>query len=117
MQHSLSNALEITIDGDLRGPGALLLSSRLPLGELASADHVVLSLTNVADVDAAGLAMLVRLYSHLRVRGTTLNLVDVQGPCEDLLRRVGLDRLLATAATAKPQARRHAVTMPVPAQA
>ena len=117
MQHSLSNTLEITIDGDLRGPSALALAGRLPLGELASADHVVLSLTKVGDVDAAGLAMLVRLYSHLRVRGATLNLVDVQEPCEDLLRRVGLDKLLAAGTTAKPQARRHAVTMPIPVQA
>ncbi len=117
MQHSLSNTLEITIDGDLRGPQALSLSDRLPLGEMASADHVVLSLNKVSDVDAAGLAMLVRLYSHLRVRGASLNLVDVQGPCEDLLRRVGLDKLLAAGTTAKPQARRHAVTMPIPAQA
>ena len=112
MQMMPSNTLEIAIDGNLLGASALALPGRMPLAELASADHVVLSMHDVDDADAAGVAFVVRLYSQLRVRGTTLNLVGVQRRLAELLKRIGLDRLLVPAPTAEPRARRYQVVMP-----
>jgi len=54
----------------------------------------VLSLEKVCRIDEAGLAMLVRLYSHLRVRGSRLQLADVPVFVHELLERVGLTRLV-----------------------
>jgi anti-anti-sigma factor len=87
--------LWIELDGDFWGNDALSLAERLPLSELAGAKLVVLSLGKVRRIDEAGLAMLVRLYSHLRVRGSRLQLVDVPVSVQQLLERIGFSPLVA----------------------
>ena len=95
MQAESHSRLRIELDGDFWGSEALSLAERLPLSELAGAKLVVLSLGKVRRIDEAGLAMLVRLYSHLRVRGSRLQLVDVPVAVQDLLQRVGFSRLVS----------------------
>ena len=96
MQAESKSRLWIELDGDFWGSEALSLAERLPLSELASAKLVVLSLGKVRRIDEAGLAMLVRLYSHLRVRGSRLQLVDVPVAVHELLERVGFSRLVSS---------------------
>jgi ABC-type transporter Mla MlaB component len=86
--------LRIKLDDDLRGLGALSLPDRLPLKDMAGAKQVVLSLGNVRHLDQAGAAMLVRLYSQLRVRGSELLLADVPLNVRKTLRQVGLSELV-----------------------
>lgn len=87
--------LRIELDGDLWGQDALSLAERLPLSELAGVKCVVLSLENVSQIDQAGLAMLVRLYSHLRIRGAELQLVAVPAAVRQLLQKVGFTNLVS----------------------
>ena len=89
--------LRIELKGDLWGRDALSLAERLPLTDLVDAKSVVLSLAEVSRIDEAGLAMLVRLYSHLRVRGIRLQLVDVPVFVHELLKRVGFSPLVSHA--------------------
>jgi anti-anti-sigma factor len=95
MPSDTSDRLWIELDGDFWGNDALSLAARLPLSELAGAKLVVLSLGKVRRIDEAGLAMLVRLYSHLRVRGSRLQLVNVPVAVQQLLERVGFSRLVS----------------------
>lgn len=91
------NGLRIELDGDFWGQSALSLAERLPLSDLAGAKRVVLSMEKVCRIDEAGLAMLVRLYSHLRVRGGRLELVDVPAFVHELLERIGFSHLVSRA--------------------
>ena len=93
-QRAPSSDVQVEVDGDLLGLSALSLPERLPLADLAGAKRIVLSLRNVRHIDQAGLAMLVRLYSHLRVRGAVLELVNVTPPVRQTLDRVGLTNLV-----------------------
>ena len=86
--------LRLKLEDDLRGLGALSLPDRLPLKDMAGAKQVVLSVGNVRHLDQAGAAMLVRLYSQLRVRGTELLLTDVPPNVRKTLDRVGLSELV-----------------------
>jgi anti-anti-sigma factor len=95
-QTESSDSVRIEIEGDLLGFSALSLPSRLPLADLAAAKSVLVSMENVRHMDQAGLAMLVRLYSQLRVRGSELLLVDVPGPVLQTLERVGLAGLVSS---------------------
>jgi len=87
--------LRIELSGDLWGHDALSLADRLPLSELTGVKCVVLSLDKVRQIDQAGLAMLVRLYSHLRIRGTELQLIDVPATVHEPLQRVGFTKLVS----------------------
>ena len=84
--------LRIELDGEFWGLEALSLAERLPLCDLAGAECV--SLCKVRSMDEAGLAMLVRFYSNLRVRGTRLELTDVPVFVRELLERAGLSFLV-----------------------
>lgn len=97
MQPESVGGLRIELDGEFWGESALSLAQRLPLSDLAEAKRVVLSLEKVCRMDEAGLAMLVRLYSHLRVRGTRLELVEVPTFVHELLERVGFSHLVSYA--------------------
>lgn len=96
-QTGSSYRLRIELEGDFWGHEALSLAERLPLSDLAGARCVVLSLAKVGHIDEAGLAMLVRLYSHLRIRGSELELVDVPAIISALLDRVGFRSLVSYA--------------------
>lgn len=97
VQAESNNRLRIELNGDFWGHDALSLAERLPLSDLASAKCVVLSMEKVCRIDEAGLAMLVRLYSHLRVRGCRLQLVEVPFFVNELLERVGFSHLVSYA--------------------
>ena len=111
MPENTSGRLWIDLDGDFWGSEALSLAERLPLSELASAKLVVLSLGKVRCIDEAGLAMLVRLYSHLRVRGSRLQLVDAPVAVQELLERVGFTRLVSCENGAVGELAHHTITL------
>ena len=94
---ALLNRVRIELGGEFWGPEALSLAERLPISELIGARCVVLSLAKVRRIDEAGLAMLVRLYSQLRVRGSQLEFVDVPSAVLALFERVGFSRLVSCA--------------------
>lgn len=89
--------LRIELNGDFWGQDALALAEKFPLSEVADADSVVVSFERVGRIDEAGLAILVRLYSHLSIRGIELQLADVPVSVRELLQRVGFDRLMTYA--------------------
>lgn len=95
LQTETVSRLRIELEGDFWGHDALSLAERLPLSDLAGAKCVVLSLQKVCRIDESGLAMLVRLYSHLRVRGSRLYLVDVPVPVRETLERIGFSHLVS----------------------
>jgi anti-anti-sigma factor len=105
-QREPTSAVQVEVDGDLLGLSALSLPERLPLVDLASAKRIVLSLRSVRHIDQAGLAMLVRLYSHLRVRGAELELVNVAPQVRQTLERVGLTKLVLVVGGLEPEADR-----------
>ena len=90
----LENHVRVEIEGDLLGLSALSLQDRLPLADISRAKRVTVSMGNVRHMDQAGLAILVRLYSQLRVRGGDLVLLDVQVPVRKTLERIGLSALI-----------------------
>lgn len=97
LQAEHNGRLRIDVEQDFWGHSALSLTERLPLSDIAEAECVELSLGQVRRIDEAGLAILVRLYSHLRVRGSHLELVDVPVFVHELLERVGFRRLVSYA--------------------
>jgi len=103
--------LRIEIDGDFWGRNALSLAERLPLSDLVGAKCVVLSMEKVGRIDEAGLAMLVRLYSHLRVRGSDLQLAKVPGFVHELLERVGFSHLVSYADGSDRQFAHHTIAL------
>ena len=109
--------LRIALKGDLGGHDALSLSGRLPLSDLAGAKYVMLSLEEVTRIDEAGLAMLVRLYSHLRVRGIRLQLVDVPVYVDELLERIGFSRLVSCARVGDRGVSHHTIALRVQVEA
>ncbi|MCA9561193.1 MAG: STAS domain-containing protein [Myxococcales bacterium] len=78
----------------LIGRDALTLPSQLARLPLDDIDEVTLSLRWVGDVDASGVAALVRAFSHLEQLGKRLRLVDVPAHVHDQLRTIGLADLL-----------------------
>jgi anti-anti-sigma factor len=111
MQSESISRLRIELDGDFWGPTAMSLAERLPLAELAGAKSVVLSLEKIRYMDQAGLAMLVRLYSHLRIRGCHLRLVDVPPVVHELLERVGLAPLVCLAESLEREPAHHTIPL------
>lgn len=100
----MENHVRIEIEGDLLGLSALSLQDRLPLADIARAKQVTVSMGNVRHMDQAGLAIIVRLYSQLRVRGGHLELLDVQLPVRKTLERIGLSALIARGERLEPSA-------------
>jgi anti-anti-sigma factor len=115
-QIEVSNHLRIELDGDFWGASALSLAERLPLAELAGAKSVVLSLEKTRHMDQAGLAMLVRLYSQLRVRRCRLQLVDVPPVIHEMLETVGLANLVSLAESHEREPAHHTVALGVRAE-
>jgi len=115
-QIELGGPLRIELDGDFWGPSALSLAERLPLPELAGAKSVVLSLEKIRYMDQAGLAMLVRLYSHLRVRRCSLQLVDVPPVIHEMLETVGLASLVSLAESFEREPAHHTIALGVRAE-
>ena len=111
IQSEPTSRLRIDLDGAFLGHNALSLAKRLPLSDLADARYVVLSLAKVCHIDEAGLAMLVRLYSHLRVRGCRLEFADVPVFVHELLERVGFTRLVSYADGLDRQFARHTIML------
>ena len=106
-----NNHLRIELNGDFWGESALGLAEQLPSADLVDAKCVFLSLRQVSHIDQAGLAMLVRLYSHLRVRGIELRLADVPTNVSAVLERVGLSRLVTLGEAPERDVVRHTIVL------
>jgi anti-anti-sigma factor len=111
LEFGSTGRLRIELDGEFWGAHALSLAERLPLAELAGAKSVVLSLEKIRHMDQAGVAMLVRLYSHLRIRGCHLRLVDVPAAAHQLLERVGLATLVCLAESLDREPAHHTIAL------
>ena len=109
VQAEYNRPVRIDVGQDFWGHNALSLAERLPLSDIAGAECVELSLGQVRRIDEAGLAMLVRLYSHLRVRGSHLQLVDVPVIVHELLERVGFSRLVSYAEVSHRELAHHTI--------
>jgi ABC-type transporter Mla MlaB component len=109
VQAEYKSRLRIDVDQDFWGHNALSLAERLPLSDMAGAKCVELSLGQVRRIDEAGLAMLVRLYSQLRVRGSHLQLVDVPVFVHELFERIGFSRLVSYAEVSDREIAHHTI--------
>jgi len=56
--------------------------------------RIVLDLTRVSDIDAAGIGELVRAYNMARAENGTMQVVNTTPWVRELIERVGLDALL-----------------------
>ena len=74
---------------------------------------VVLSLCKIRRIDESGLAMLVRIYSHLRVRGSNLELAEVPVFVREMLERSGFSRLVSYADGSNPDFAKRTITLRV----
>lgn len=82
---------------DLTGRRALSLAQELARIPIAEIDALILTLAEVKTIDASGLAVLVRLYSHLMRSKKFLVLKEFSPEVEGILRRVGLESVLVEA--------------------
>lgn len=81
-----------SIPCDLVGTAALSLAPSL--SSLIRPEQVVFSMAAVRAIDASGVALLVRVRSHLARVGGQLSLTELSEPVLRELRRIGLDSLL-----------------------
>lgn len=92
--------MHVTFARSLSGAPALSLATELEVG---AAQVVALDLGRVPDIDASGVAALVRVYAGLTARGARLEIVRASAAVRAALRRLGLARLLALAPQRQPQ--------------
>ena len=78
----------------LKGIESMGLSADLARLPLEDCDRLFLSLAWVRDVDASGIAVLVRLYSQMTRQGKTLMLTDVPRGVRAQLDRYGLTTVI-----------------------
>ena len=83
---SITRPLRIPVDPEVRHS----VRARLRCGER----RIVLDLTRVSDIDAAGIGELVRAYNMARAVDGTMQVVNPPARVGHLLERVGLDALL-----------------------
>ncbi len=75
----------------VRGSDQLILDRFLPL---VRRQNVALDLGSVTRIDAAGLAMLIRLYCAAREAGQSFTIANPSTHVAEILHLVGLDRVL-----------------------
>lgn len=80
---------ELEIDGDLTGKKALETMQKLERARIACGQDVRLGFGQVSEIDASGLALLIRLGSQLKARGGELRLSRVRTPVHETLHRIG----------------------------
>ena len=113
INRDVTRRLRIELEGDLWGRQALALSNQLALSDLGESSCVVLSLCKIRRIDESGLAMLVRIYSHLRVRGSNLELAEVPVFVREMLERSGFSRLVSYADGSNPDYAERTITLRV----
>lgn len=92
-----SEAAPVRLHGALDGDTVRTLRDMIvALGDFADHD-VVLDLSGVSRLDGSGIGMIATLHRRLRQRGLSLTLVGVCGQPADLLRGLGLHRLIRAA--------------------
>lgn len=83
------------IRDELYGSNALRFAEQLGAVSLDHVDGIELSLGRNSRVDVAGLAVLVRVYSHLEATGRELVVRDAPAHVRSQFARIGLSSLLA----------------------
>ena len=94
MNHQFENHF-YRIPHDLSGQTALVISEELSNMPVHRMGTMILSLENVKSIDATGLAILVRLYSHMSSLGKKMFLTDVPQSIKKSMTQLGLDRVLS----------------------
>lgn len=78
------------VEKNLAGKNALHLASELNNMPMNEWNRMYLDCSHVKKIDATGLAVLVRLYSQLCIKGKELMLTDVPQPIQKQLTQHGL---------------------------
>lgn len=99
------NQQRVTVQRQLAGQQAMALLEELNEKRLAPTDRLVLDVSQVSQIDASGVAVLVRLYSQLRRMGVALQVENASEAVVAELRRVALTAVVSVSPVLKPLAR------------
>jgi anti-anti-sigma factor len=91
---SESREVVLSIKEDLVEHNALRFADYLKRIPFQRFDRIVLSLAGVRSIDATGIAVLVRLYSHLMSKKKALVLTGITLPVLTLLHQIGLTEVM-----------------------
>jgi anti-anti-sigma factor len=95
LQNQLDDISVVQLDGPLRIPVGDRLQRRIQVLLRSGARRIVLDLSRVTDIDAAGIGELVRVYHLTTAANCALRVTQVPARVRDLLERVGLSDLLS----------------------
>ncbi len=85
----------LAVREDLVERNALRFADSLQRIPFQRFDRIVLSLAGVRNIDASGLAVLVRLYSHLMSKKKDLVLTGITLPVLGILNQIGLNEVMS----------------------
>lgn len=89
------NVRSYLIRDELNGPRALSFAAEVAGHSMAGVRAVELSFASTSEIDVAGLAVLVRLFSQLNASGRALVLTDVPARVSDQFQALGLGHMIA----------------------
>jgi len=92
----------VVIEDDLTGLKALSMVEEMDKVPIHRIDRIILSLGNVKRIDATGVAILVRLYSQLIVKGKQLLLTQLTHPVRTTLEEIGFLGVLQSIPAVEP---------------
>ena len=85
----------LAVEGSLRWPDARELRERVRTLLRRGDRHILLDLSRVSQIDAAGIGELVRAYNMATAMDGSLRIVGATGAAREILERVGLFGLLS----------------------
>jgi anti-anti-sigma factor len=94
LQHRLDETSVVHLDGPLRMPVGDRLQRRIQVLLGCGARCIVLDLSRVTDIDAAGIGELIRAFNLTMAANGALRVTQAPARIRDLLIRVGLSHLL-----------------------
>ncbi len=92
--HDSMKLLPIVLKDELTGETAFDFAEGLSLHGFAEYDGIVFQLDDSSSLDVNGLAVMVRIYSHLEQRGKRLYVVGASKSLSRAFSRLGLSRVL-----------------------
>jgi anti-anti-sigma factor len=90
-----TRAWTVQVEGKLQAPVNSELSQKVEAALACGERHVLLNLSRLADIDAAGIGELVRIFNMTRAVGAVLQIADASPYVKPLLDITGLNPLLS----------------------
>jgi anti-anti-sigma factor len=90
-----SRRVTLAIETGLMGDASMTLLDHVRALPFGNFDALHMNLKSVGEVDVSGIAVLVRIYSHLRRLGKRLVLTDVSDAVQHRLGAIGLDKVIS----------------------